>query len=353
MHVPAGGKTRSPAVDIEVGPTVWETVRERSGHAMTRGEATRPLTLLLFILLLSTGILARSVRAAPTGEFKCSVPSGGPNDGNPCQTHADCPGGACVYVQGVCNDQNGLPCLCPGGTCSGDTCSGGPFAGQTCDTKYNCNPGVACQGSQKVCVGGSNTGTLLGPGYSCLNDQQCDSSQCRSTGRVCVGYCNDQNQSLCPCPDGTCGAAGTCSGGLLDGFSCDATMKCSSGTDCVGTAFAPDSCGQDADCCMSDTACPVGGCFSPAAVPTPTTPGAATPTATASRTPTRMTPSTGTMTPRPPSPIPTRSPANGMLVQAIGEGGGCATAADGSSRSFAVLAGTIGLWLARRRSGAA
>jgi hypothetical protein len=291
---------------------------------MTRGEGRRPVTLLLLVLLLSTGPLARSANAQATGGFLCSA---GANDGDPCQTHADCPGGACVMMQGVCNDQSGFPCLCPGATCSGSTCSGGPFKGQSCDTTYNCDVGVACQGSQKVCVGGSASGTLLGPGYPCLNDQQCDSSQCRSTGRVCIGYCDDQNLSPCGCPAGTCSTAGTCSGGLLGGFSCDVTMSCSSGTDCVGTAFAPDSCGQDADCCTSDTPCPVGGCSLPAAVTTPT------------------------VTPRPTSsPHRTQTPSNGVLIQAIGEGGGCATAADGGSWSLAALVGAVALWVARRRA---
>jgi hypothetical protein len=300
---------------------------------MTRGESEHPLIPLVLILLLLGGASAASVSAQATGEYRCSVPNGGSQDGTPCQTHADCPGGACVFGEGVCDDQEGRQCLCPEGTCSGDTCSGGPLAGQTCDTSYNCDPGVLCRGSQKVCVGGSNSG------YPCLNGKQCDSGQCVSTGRVCIGYCDDQNQLPCPCPGGTCTPPGSCSGGILDGFSCSATMNCSSGTECVGTYYSPDSCGQDVDCCQ-DTTCPVGVCLSPGSTPTPI----------ASRTASRETPTSGIVTPQPTVP-PGGTPPRGLLLQAVGEGAGCATVADKSACSLAILAVALALWMARHRSG--
>jgi hypothetical protein len=321
---------------------------------------------LLVVVFSVAGFSARA-HAQAGGELLCSA---GSNDGNTCQTHADCPGGACVVVQGVCNDQNGYPCDCPGATCNGTACTGGPFSGLSCDTAFNCDTGVACQGSQKVCVGGSASGALLPPGYPCLNNQQCDSSQCRSTGLVCK----------------------------------------------AGTAFSNYPCGQDADCCTPATSCPVGACFSPATVPTPTATvtASATPTAQAVRlaasigaTDTTLTvdnasslpnsgtvridseliiytaksgnqltgltrgadgttaashsknalvtlviPSTPTVTPGlTPPPHPTRPQPHGVLYQAIGEGAGCATVGDGGW-SFAMLAGVVVLWAARRRPGA-
>jgi len=259
---------------------------------MKRLRATfeRQTKLWLLVLVFSVAGFSAHAQAQATGEFLCSA---GSNDGNACQTHADCPGGACVYVQGVCNDQNGLPCDCPGATCNGTACTGGPFSGQSCDTAYNCDTGVACQGSQKVCVGGSASGALLPPGYPCLNNQQCDSSQCRSTGLVCK----------------------------------------------AGTAYSSYPCGQDADCCTAATSCPVGACFSPATVPTPT--------ATASKTRTAA-----TLTPPPTvTPRPHRTQPPAQLYEAIGEGAGCATVGDGGW-SFAVLAGAVVLWAARRRPGA-
>jgi hypothetical protein len=268
----------------------------------------------LLVFLLSAAGLSGRVGAQAGGVFLCSA---GSNNGNTCEAQADCPGGACVILQGVCNDQNGFPCTCPDATCSGTTCTGGPFAGQSCDTAYNCDAGVACQGSQKVCAGGATSG------YPCLYDQQCDSLQCLSTGSLCE----------------------------------------------EGTDYAGYSCWQDSDCCLPPTTCAVGACFSPAAVPTPTTPSAVTRTATASRTgatetPTpspsakaSVTPTAGasptgaTVTPRPtPPPRPTQAPPHGLLIQAVGEGAGCAITAGGDGWLFAGLTGAIVLLVARRRS---
>jgi hypothetical protein len=243
---------------------------------------------------------------------------------------------------------------------------------------------VACQESQKVCVGSGESG-VLPSGYPCLNDQQCESSQCRSTGRLCK----------------------------------------------AGTTYSGYPCSQDSDCCTPDTSCPAGACFSPATGPTPTgtatslrtatpsrTGAAATPTpspsvrasvtATAAASPAAQIhlatsigatdttlavdnasslPNSGTVLidserivysgksgnqltgltrgangttaashsanalvtlviPRPPAtqPLP-------LEWEAIGEGAGCATAGDGGW-SFTVLAGVVVLWAVRRRPGA-
>jgi hypothetical protein len=82
----------------------------------------------------------------------------------------------------------------------------------------------------------------------------------------------------------------------------------------------------------------------PTSTPTPTSTLTATPSETQTRTPTP----TPTVTPGLPSPLPTQPPANGMLLQAVGEGAGC-VAVNGDSWSFAVLAGVFVLWAARRR----
>jgi hypothetical protein len=330
----------------------------------TFGRQTKP-----WLLVLVFSVVGFSARAH--AEFLCSA---GPNDGNTCAapgSSSDCPGGACVVVQGACNDQSGFPCDCPGATCSGTACTGGLFSGQPCGTAYNCHAGVACEGTQKVCVGGSTSG------FPCLNDQQCDSLQCRSTGRVCK-------------PD---------------------------------SAYANLSCSQDADCCTPAHPCQGGECFSPATVPTPSasktrtaatiTPPPSvkpTPTATATAIPTvhlaasigatdtsltvdnasllpnsgtvlidseqiiytgelgnllvgltrgangttaashsenalvtLVIPSTPTVTPR-----PHRTQPLAQLYEAIGEGAGCTTVGNGGW-SFAVLAGAVVLWAARRR----
>jgi hypothetical protein len=252
-------------------------------------------------------------------QYLCSA---GSNDGKTCESHGDCPSGACVVVQGVCNDEAGYPCDCPGATCNGTTCTGGPFSGQSCSTDFNCDTGVACQGSQKVCVGSGESG-ILPSGYPCLNDQQCESSQCRSTGLVCK----------------------------------------------AGTAYSSYPCSQDSDCCIPEASCPAGACFSPATGVTPTSTATSPRTVTATRTgatatptpspsvrasvtatsPTAVisvTPVTPTVTPR-----PHRTLLPAQLYEAIGEGAGCATAGDGGW-SLAVLAGAVVLWAARRRPGA-
>jgi hypothetical protein len=84
---------------------------------------------------------------------------------------------------------------------------------------------------------------------------------------------------------------------------------------------------------------------------TPTAPPSVKATATAT---VGVSPTAPTMTPRPtPPPHQTQAPPQGLLIKAIGEGGGCATAAKGGSWSLALLTGAIALWVARRRSGAA
>jgi len=207
-------------------------------------------------LVLYMGFLANAA-AQPTGEFLCSA---GSQDGAPCDTAADCPGGVCVTVQGVCDGgtDDGLPCDCPSGSCSAQakTCSGGTFSGLSCDPTFNCAGNSPCTGSQQVCVGGQNQG------YSCLRDDQCPGSQCRSTGKVCVG-------------------------GQFAGYTCTGNADCPSGT-CTGAQSTP---------VATATPRPT----SPTATrptPGPTTPRPTVPTAT--RTPTRpptTPPTAGTLVP--------------------------------------------------------
>ncbi len=184
-----------------------------------RDKVLRGVLSLLVLVMLAGGAAAQ----APTGVFLCSA---GSQDGAPCNTQEDCPGGVCVIAQGVCNGgtDDSFPCDCAGGTCSAQpvcasdatmgTCSGGPFAGGCCSTQTNCADAAPCIGSQKACIGGDNKG------FSCLNNQQCpvnggaSFSQCRSTGKVCAG-------------------------GTFNGFTCVTTADCPSGV-CTGpTAPSP------------------------------------------------------------------------------------------------------------------
>ncbi len=274
----------------------------------------RPKLVVVPVLVVSVLFAAR-LWAQASSEFVCSA---GANDGRACTAQSDCPGGACVITQGVCSDTAGFPCDCPGSVCSGTTCSGGVFAGGTCDTTTNCDTGVSCVGTQKVCVG-NGTGSNGNPaGFSCLSNAQCSSGQCVSTGRVCAD----------------------------------------------GTDFAGFACGQDADCCASGTSCnPSGACVAPAAgtpsatvtARTPTitpsasrTGGISTPTPPASASPTPRTPTPAGSAPPSPTSTPICPASGECIVQAVGEGGGCTLGSPGGygTVALAILTGIL-LWARR------
>ncbi len=168
--------------------------------------------------LITVGALTLPARAQ---DFLCS---GGPKDGQACPAGDDdcfvsCPSsfGACVLVQGVCNggDFDSFPCDCPGGTCSAaGTCTGGAFNGEACtntDGGGTCGTGIACVGSYKVCISGSDKG------FGCLSDDQCTASSCRATGKFCDG--GDFADFTCfndaDCTN-TGGASGVCRAPVVD-----------------------------------------------------------------------------------------------------------------------------------------
>jgi hypothetical protein len=139
--------------------------------------------------------------------------SAGSRDGQPCSRVEDCPGGACVVAQGVCDGgtDDGYDCDCPLSTCAATpacstdpalgTCADGLFAGSCCDPTFNCTDGSPCQPTQKVCLSGELKG------FSCLNDTHCLGALCWATGRVCDdGFaCVDDND----CIVGTCQGTGS------------------------------------------------------------------------------------------------------------------------------------------------
>lgn len=253
------------------------------GRIMLCVDGRRPRMLVLLMLLVASAAIAGRASAQGAQYRLCSS---GANDGRPCQTHADCPGGACVRAQGVCNDQDGLPCQCFGGTCSAQgACSGGILVGSACDPADNCAAGVDCVGTQMICVDAAG-GSSPSAGSPCVTSTQCGAAQCRSTGRICSSE---------------------------------------------GTTYPEVACAQDADCCTRDTSCPVGGCLSPAMTPT------------ASNTPIRSTPTPVASATLPPA---SRPPAH--MVESVGEGAGCAVATTGDHRFTALLVGVLALGLRRR-----
>jgi hypothetical protein len=192
------------------------------------------------------------------GALLCSA---GANDGQPCMTDSDCPGGACVIAGGVCAvsapadqivcDCPASTCVCPDGvtSCSSGTCSGGPFVGYSCDPTANCEPGAACVGTQKVCSGGTDTSSsppVSLDGASCLNDVQCGGGTCVSTGRFCAGMCQSGSQQ-----GAICVVDSECTG-------CTPTAS----NPCCTSDFEDFSCVSDDDCCQNPP-CPVGLCTTP------------------------------------------------------------------------------------------
>ncbi len=142
-----------------------------------------------------------------------SLCSGGPSDGQSCETDGDCAGGACVHARGVCDrgSLDGKVCDCNGGRCSSHpvcptthgsgTCDGGAFAGSCCDLATDCGGGVAaCVGTQRICLSGGSAGS------PCLSDQHCPGGTCGSSGLVCSGGANDGFTCNVDsdCPDGRC-----------------------------------------------------------------------------------------------------------------------------------------------------
>ncbi len=162
----------------------------------------------IVVLPSADGAVVSIMAAAASGRL-CS---GGELDGSACSADADCPGGACVTAQGVCDggSDDGLLCDCAGGTCSSGascpvnpamgTCRGGAADGQCCDPQSNCAGHSPCTGTQKVCASGP------GRGLSCLRDIQCPQSQCVPTGKSCSA--GEFARFACvadgDCPHGAC-----------------------------------------------------------------------------------------------------------------------------------------------------
>jgi hypothetical protein len=228
--------------------------------------SSRSPQLAVLRLLVAAGVLLSSA-TAPAEESLCSA---GIRDGFSCAQHADCPDGACVLAQGVCDagPNDGLPCDCPGGTCIGSgvdptvgTCRAGTSDGEPCDPTSECAT-HPCTGTQQICVAGTMKGA------SCLRDDQCYGGACSSTGKICID----------------------------------------------GTDFAGSSCADDADCCVNPSRCSSGNCASArppvlTATPAPSTPF---PTTTATDTPVGTSTDIPTATPSVTpvqSPSPTRSVA--------------------------------------------
>lgn len=159
---------------------------------------------ILFILGWAT-VLSIGLKAE---QRLCSA---GERDGQVCQGAQDCPGGACVVSQGVCDGglDDGFDCDCPESSCTAapvcpedpelGTCAGGSNEGTCCDLAFNCRSAAPCRGTQKICFSGSLKG------FPCLRDGHCPASVCWATGRTC-------SENGLPCVDDADCLVGSCQG---------------------------------------------------------------------------------------------------------------------------------------------
>lgn len=181
------------------------------------------------------GVVESGLCVAPT-QFACT---GGPNDAADCRSHLDCPAGACVIAQKICQ----------GGGSSGELLD--------CESSFDC-PNGPCVATHRVCNAGVNKG------FGCLGSQDCPGATCVSPGLFCDGgafeliSCVDDASCSPPGEDpAECVVPGPnfyCSGGPEDGGPCGDDSDCPSGV-CV---FSQGVCsGGDSDgfFCLSNADC--------------------------------------------------------------------------------------------------
>jgi hypothetical protein len=232
--------------------------------------------------------------------FLCSA---GQNDNLVCTSHFDCPGGACVVAQKVCDGgpDDGFGCAgdvnCSGGArclATARICSGGEDDSFGCARNDNCRGGGTCVASGQVCDGGDTAADDYDPFalfFSCTNDQSCADATLSCRAPTAVGLaCSAGGRDGQPCtsngecPDGVCVLQDAlCEGGARDEELCDTGADCpsagcrathrvcetsglscvnddhcdeaggaercvSTGRVCSGSAFGAFSCADDGNC---------------------------------------------------------------------------------------------------------
>lgn len=116
----------------------------------------------------------------------------------PCDDHADCPGGLCVFSTGQCAEACGGPegCSVPGEVCDGcatascpdcEDCLGACVPGNgLCDTSDDCPAEMACVWENKTCTPRCNEDLTCDiPGATC---SECGTSSCPAC-EDCVAVC--------------------------------------------------------------------------------------------------------------------------------------------------------------------
>ena len=200
------------AVDIPVGtaPATYDFVMSELGGSTPDGGFIPTGGVNARVTILPGGSrLGANQIASTTSGHRCSA---GTRDAQGCVSDADCPAGACVHVQGVCEGGTdaGLLCDCPGSSCAeasacgasadAGVCSSGERAGECCDRSFNCGRGGSCVAAYRLCASGASKG------LPCTSDSQCVAAACVATGRRCAGGTFDGTSCAGPgdCPQGTC-----------------------------------------------------------------------------------------------------------------------------------------------------
>jgi hypothetical protein len=208
--------------------------------------------------VLATG-MPREAGAAPG--LLCSA---GGNNGDECDFDSDCPNGACVAAQFICEGgtRDTDICDCPESTCVRGACSGGPRENAACDPANECDGGT-CQQTSRIC----NAGDLKG--FGCANNGQCgDGAVCVANGQFCWGGsffkfgCVDDDDcdpegdaGICRGPAQRVPIVQICSAGRDDGDRCAGDNNCPNGACVLGQTVCDGGDTRDGFFCESTTDC--------------------------------------------------------------------------------------------------
>lgn len=171
-------------------------------------------------------------------------------DGDPCQTSAQCQGGFCfsAVTCGTCatrQDEGGeciLPVLCKTGlACEGGSCAVRQGAGGPCQTSQGCLSGYTCFESQcKALPSGSGAscpeGLCAAASALFCNEGVCEDTLQRKVGDLCDTTAPEA-EAQCPvgawCRPSNGMNAGVCTAYTADGASCSLLTECDPPARCI------------------------------------------------------------------------------------------------------------------------
>lgn len=119
----------------------------------------------------------------------------------PCTTHADCPGGLCIFSTGTCApscEPDACPTCSPGSVCQGcatsscpacDDCRAAclPVQPGECDDDDPCPAGQVCLFQQRVCAAACKTDSDCGGFSTCVGCATGSCCGCKDCVSACEG----------------------------------------------------------------------------------------------------------------------------------------------------------------------